>query len=108
MRSVISGFCVAKTTFRSSLTRAVTVSRLADLVRMQSLGLNVVFFTQKPLITLKIAAPHGMTVSSNVATVPMGVQYLPWIINEHCLEFRQFLSRNIAVRVVPDLTMQEM
>ena len=43
MRSVISGFCVAKTTFRSSLTRAVTVSWLADLVRMQSLGRNVIF-----------------------------------------------------------------
>ena len=38
-------------------------------MRLQSLDLNVVFFTQKPLITLQIAAPHGMTVSSNVATV---------------------------------------
>ena len=31
--------------------------------------LNVVFFTQKQLLTLQIAAPHGITVSSNVATV---------------------------------------
>ena len=50
---------------------AVTVSLLADLVRLQSLDLNVVFVTQKQLITLQIAAPHGMTVSSNVATVNM-------------------------------------
>ena len=38
-------------------------------MRLQSLALNVVFVTQKQLITLQIAAPHGMTVSSNVATV---------------------------------------
>ncbi len=48
---------------------AVTVSLLADLVRLQSLDLNVVFFMQKRLLTLQIAAPHGITVSSNVATV---------------------------------------
>ena len=72
MRSVISVFCVTKMTFRSSDCRAVTVSLLAELVRLQSLDLNVVFFTQKRLLTLQIAAPHGMTVSSNVATV------FPW------------------------------
>ena len=44
----------------------------------------------------------------SVANGSMGVQYLPWVINEHCLEFTQFLSRNIDVRVVPDLRMQEM
>ena len=35
-----------------------------------------------------------------------GVQYLPWVINEHCLEFTQFSSRNIAVRVVSYLRMR--
>ena len=43
----------------------------------------------------------------SVANGSMGVQYLPWVINEHCLEFTQLSSRNIDVRVVPDLRMQE-
>ena len=30
----------------------------------------------------------------------MGVQYLLWVINEQCLEFTEFSSRNIAVRAV--------
>ena len=66
--SVSRRFCVSKSSY-CSLTRAVTVSLLADLVRLQSLDPNVVFFTQKRLLTLQIAAPHGITVSSNVATV---------------------------------------
>ena len=61
-------FCVSRSS-DCSLTRAVTVSLLADLVRLQSVDLNVVFFTQNGLLTLQIAAPHGITVSSNVATV---------------------------------------
>ena len=43
----------------------------------------------------------------SVANGSMGVQYLHWVINEHCLEFTQFSSGNIAFRVVLDLRMQE-
>ena len=39
----------------------------------------------------------------SVANGSMGVQHILWVINEHCLEFTQFSSTNIAVRVVPDL-----
>ena len=30
----------------------------------------------------------------SVANGSMGVQYLHWVINEHCLEFTQFSSGN--------------
>ena len=49
-----------------------------------------------------------MLMPLSVANGSMGVQYLPWVINEHSFEFTQFSSRNIAVTVVPDLRMQEM
>ena len=29
----------------------------------------------------------------SVAKGSMGVQYLPWVINEHCLELRPILSK---------------
>ena len=60
--------------------------------------------TSPALLTLEVPL---LTLLS-VAKGSMGVQYLPWVINEDCLEFTQFLSRNIDVRVVPDLRMQEM
>ena len=65
---MISGFCIKKTTFRSSdcsLTRAVTVSLLADLVRLQSLDLD----TQKVLLAEIVGPPQGVMVASNVASV---------------------------------------
>ena len=54
------------------------------------------------LVTLPLLTPLSFANGS------MGVQYIPWVINEHCLEFTQLSSRNIDFRVVPDWRMQEM
>ena len=61
-------FCVSRSS-DCSLTRAVTVSLLADLVRLQSLDLDVVFFTQKVLLAEIVGPPQGVTGASNVASV---------------------------------------
>ena len=70
------------------------------------------FYSVLGNVTQKKKLPYGdlcnITIPFGRPDWSMGVQYLPWVINEHCLEFTQFLSRNIDVRVVPDLRMQEM
>ncbi len=53
-----SCFCVKKTTFRAS-----------DCILTKSGSRDLDLDTQKQLLTLQIAAPQGITVSSNVATV---------------------------------------